>query len=160
MGELAAAALAYAERGWRVLPLHDVSGGGCSCARGERCATPGKHPRLRKWQEWASADPGTVGGWWRQWPSANVGVLTGAASGIVVLDLDPRNGGNETLIGYLAANGPLPAMAVVETGGGGLHYYFDHPGGQVKGCDLGPGLELKADGQFVAAPPSLTGEAA
>ena len=75
MDELAAAALALAERGWKVLPLHDVMRGACSCARGERCATPGKHPRLRKWQEWASADAGTVGGWWRQWPSANVGVF-------------------------------------------------------------------------------------
>jgi Bifunctional DNA primase/polymerase, N-terminal len=45
----------------------------------------------------------------------------------------------------------------VLTGGGGLHYYFAHPGGNVKGRVLASGLELKGDGQFVVTPPSLTG---
>jgi hypothetical protein len=154
MSELAAAALDYAGRGWPVLPLHDVTEGVCSCARGESCLTPGKHPRLRKWREWASTDPGTIGGWWRQWPAANVGILTGAESGLVVLDVDPRNGGFESLAAFL----PLPETVTAVTGGGGRHYYFAHPGGRVQGRDLAEGLELKADGQYVVAPPSRTGE--
>jgi len=153
-GELLAAALAYADRGWRVLPLHDVTRGTCSCANRERCKAPGKHPRLPKWQEWASSDKGTIAGWWKQWPAANVGVKTGADSGIVVLDVDPRNGGFESLAALL----PLPETLTVVTGGGGRHYYFVHPSGVVKGGDLADGVELKADGQYVVAPPSRTGE--
>lgn len=154
-GECLAAALDYAgRRGWRVLPLHDVTRGRCSCAKGDACLTPGKHPRLPKWQEWASIDKALISGWYEQWPSANVGILTGAPSGIVVLDVDPRNGGFESLAKLL----PLPETPTVVTGGGGRHYYFAHPGGVVKGCELADGVELKADGQFVVAPPSVTGD--
>jgi hypothetical protein len=153
-------ALGYAERrGWRVLPLHDVAQGTCSCTRKGACRTPGKHPRLTKWQEWATTDKGTVAGWWKAWPNANIGILTGAASGIVVLDLDPRNGGDETLQRFITEHGPLPKTVTVATGGGGFHFYFAHPGGRIASCELGPGLELKADGGFVIGPPSLTGEA-
>ena len=56
-GDLLAAALDYARRGWRVLPLHDVTAGVCSCRDGEACRTPGKHPRLAKWQHVASTTP-------------------------------------------------------------------------------------------------------
>jgi hypothetical protein len=157
MSALLAAALDYAGRGWHVFQLHDVSRGHCSCARGERCPTPGKHPLLPKWDQWATIAEGTIRGWWAQRPDANVAVLTGARSGIVVLDVDPRHGGTETLLALVAAHGALPDTPVVETGGGGQHYYFAHPGGRVDGCVLGPGLELKADGQLVVAPPSATG---
>jgi putative DNA primase/helicase len=148
------AALDYADRGWRVLPLHDMSRGVCSCRHGEKCLTPGKHPRLAKWEKWATCDKGTIAGWWKQWPSANVGIKTGADSGLVVLDIDPRHGGFETLAGFL----PLPEGPTVNTGGGGRHFYFADPGGTVKGFDVGDGVELKADAQFVVAPPSRTGD--
>jgi hypothetical protein len=158
MSELLDAALDNARRGWRVIPLHDISRGVCSCRKGAECITPGKHPRLRDWPERASTDANLIGGWWKHWPDANVGILTGAESGLVVLDVDPRNGGSETLDALIVEHGPLPLTPMVETGGGGLHFYFAHPGGRVRGRELGPGLELKADGQFVVAPPSLTGE--
>lgn len=158
-GEPLVAALGYAERGLRVIPLHDVTQGHCSCQKRERCPTPGKHPRLTAWEKKATTNRGTITGWFSHWTDAGVGIVTGAASGLLVLDVDPRNGGTETLRRFVAEHGPLPETAVVETGGGGLHYYFAHPGGRVEGRELGPGLELKGEGQLVVAPPSLTGEA-
>ena len=156
-GDVLAAALECAGRGLYVLLLHDIVTGVCSCRDGAACGTPGKHPRLSDWPKTASTDPNLIAGWWAHWQHANVGILTGARSGIVVLDVDPRHGGDDSLAALVAEHGPLPDTPTVLTGGGGLHYYFRHPGGKVKGRDLAPGLELKADGQFVVAPPSLTG---
>jgi len=40
------------------------------------------------------------------------------------------------------------------TGGGGYHLFFKYPGGKLKG-KLGAGIDVKSDGGFVAAPPSV-----
>lgn len=158
VGDMLAAALAYVARGWCVLPLHELISGSCSCSRRAGCKTPAKHPRIDDWRNAASNDPEQVGTWWSRWPHANIGVLTGARSGLVVLDVDPRHGGDDALAAMLATTGPLPDGPIVLTGGGGVHYYFAHPGGVVRGSVIAPGLELKGDGQFVVAPPSGTGE--
>jgi hypothetical protein len=157
-GDLLAAALDYAARGWCVLPLHDVTRGACSCVDGTACKTPGKHPRLANWTKIATTDAGTIAGWWRGWPSANVGILTGRRSDLVVLDVDPRHGGNESLAALVAEHEGLPETVAVETGGGGRHFYFRCPPGteRVRSVTLAGGLELKADGTFVVAPPSRT----
>lgn len=156
-----AATLDYARRGWCVLPLHDLLSGVCSCPKAAACATPGKHPRILRWQNVASTDVDLIAGWWAGWPSANVGILTGRRSNLVVLDVDPRNGGDRELEQLVAEHGPLPEGPVVRTGGGGWHYYFTCPPGDgpIKSLTLAPGLELKADGTFVVAPPSWTGDA-
>lgn len=157
-GDMLAAALRYAALGWCVIPLHDVAAGRCSCRDGTGCKTPGKHPRINRWQRDASADPNLIAGWWKQWPQANVGILTGERSGLLVLDVDPRHDGEDTLATFEATHGKLPATVTVLTGGGGQHLYFAHPGGKIRSLTLGNGLELKADGTFVVAPPSRTGE--
>jgi hypothetical protein len=155
-GGLLQAALDYAARGWHVLPLHDVTAGRCSCVDGDGCKTPGKHPRVLKWPERAACDVGTISGWWQRWPAANVGILTGERSGLVVLDVDPRHGGDDALYELEREHGPLPVTVEATTGGGGRHIYFKHPGGKLRSFELAPGLELKADGSFVVAPPSRT----
>ena len=157
-GAVLDAALGYAARGWPVLALHDVVLGRCSCLKGAECATPGKHPRFRNWPQFASCDPQLIRGWWKGWPSANVGVLTGRRSNLVVLDVDPRHGGDEALAVFAAKHGPLPETATVDTGGGGRHFYFLCPPGDepVKSITIATGLELKGDGTFVVAPPSQT----
>jgi hypothetical protein len=78
-------------------------------------------------------------------------------SGLVVLDVDPRHGGEETL--RAAANGGFPVTLTVITGGGGHHYYFAHPGGneRIKNqqpLDGLPGLDRRGDAGYVLAPPS------
>ena len=57
----------------------------------------------------------------------NVGMATGKASDIVVIDIDPRNGGNETFAALKRKLGPLPKTVIVKTGGGGRHLYFKSP---------------------------------
>src|SRR5947207_5105754 len=91
------AALSYAARGWPVMPLHDLIHGHCSCTN-PNCKHPGKHPQIGDWPNTATLDPAQIQRWWHvQYPSANVGILTGARSGLAVLDVDPRNGGDLAL---------------------------------------------------------------
>lgn len=82
------AALDYAARGWRAVPVYEPVKGICSCKRGKECQSPGKHPRLTAWQTKATIEIAQIETWWRQWPSANVGVALGKASGIVDLECD------------------------------------------------------------------------
>ncbi len=116
---LLAAAIAYAELGWRVVPLHQVlpatSGPpGCSCGK-PNCESQGKHPRVRDWPKAASADAGTIRNWWQRWPQANVGVALGSASGLVSIDVDTAAG--EEILATIAG-GELPATAEFRTGKG------------------------------------------
>ena len=85
---------------------------------------------------------------------AAVGLLTGERSGLAVLDVDPRNGGDLALEDLEESYGPLPDTPMVISGGKGPHHYFglDGPLGKF---DPGPGLNLQADGALVVAPPSL-----
>lgn len=142
--------------GWLVLPLHMPLGSGCSCGRSS-CRSSGKHPRTPNGLKDATRAVSVLHQWWGQWPDANVGVLTGAESGIVVLDVDPRHRGDETLRELLAKHGPFPLTPEAATGGGGSHVYFAHPGIQVSNSagSVGGGLDVRADGGFVVAPPSL-----
>ncbi len=151
----AAAALAYARRGWAVLPCHNPPSGGCSCAN-PCCTSPAKHPRTRRGLHDATTELGAVRRWWRRWPEANVGVRTGAISGLVVLDVDPDHGGEASLGELVDAYEDLPATLEVRTGGGGRHLYFAHPGGRVANSAgvLGLGLDVRDDGGYILAPPS------
>jgi hypothetical protein len=98
----------------------------------------------------------TIRDWWRRWPGANVGIATGARSGIVALDVDPRAGGDDSLAELVNRYGPLPETIEALTGGGGQHFLFRHPGGLVK-CRTGfmPGLDVKADGGYIVGEPSM-----
>ena len=149
------AALGYASRGWAVLPCHHITGSGCSCHHAD-CSSPGKHPRTRTGLHEATTDTDRIGAWWRRWPHANVGINTGRASGLVVLDVDPDHGGITTLRKLVAERGRLPSGLRARTGSGGWHLYFAHPGGTVPNSAgrLGPGLDIRGDGGYVIAPPS------
>lgn len=150
----AAAARRLAARGWSVIPMHSVTGGRCSCRR-VRCASPGKHPRIR-WEPWMlrAATPAELDAWWERWPDANVGVVTGWVSAVVVLDVDPRHGGEASLDELQATHGPLPDTVTSLTGGGGRHLWFAHPEHLVPSRPLAPGIDLKAEGGLVVVPPS------
>ena len=90
-------------------------------------------------------------------PNFNLGVATGKTSGIVVIDIDPRNGGNETLAALKRKLGPLPETVTVNTGGGGTHLYFEAPKKRLRSVAIGKGVDFLADGKYVVAPPSLHG---
>ncbi|HVT77852.1 MAG TPA: bifunctional DNA primase/polymerase [Acidimicrobiales bacterium] len=153
------AAHVYAVRGWPVFPCHTPADlpGACTC-RVEGCGSPGKHPRVAGGLNAATVDPAQVDAWWSRWPIANVGIRTGADSGLVVVDVDPDHDGERSLERLAAEHGELPEGRVVRTGSGGRHLYFRHPGGLVRndaGRKLGPGLDIRGDGGYVIAPPSL-----
>ena len=156
------AALAYTERGWEVFPLYTANPGACSCRQRRHCPHPGKHPLTRHGVHDATTDDTTVRGWWSAWPSANIGVATGVLSDLLVIDVDPANGGDHSLAHLQNLMGSLPPTLTVKTGGGGLHLWYRHPGGILRNTagrlagvaeDL-PGLDLRGDGGYVVAPPS------
>ncbi len=148
------AALWYAEQGWHVFPLYEISRGQCSCAAGSRCGAPGKHPRSAKGFKDATTDAAIIQRWFRQWPAAGIGIATGL-SGIVVLDIDPRNQGDKTLAQLLAEHGALPHTPRILTGGGGEHFYFRKPAGDFDSFVLAQGIDVKSDGGYVVAAPTM-----
>lgn len=81
---------------------------------------------------------------------------TGAPSGLVVIDVDPTHGGDDTLKKIEEKHGAFPPGRTVRTGSGGMHLYFQHPGHKMANTAgrLGPGIDTRADGGYVLAPPS------
>ena len=143
MGEDSAerAALAYLRRGWAVVPIE----------------AGGKRPLVR-WEEFQHRLPlpSDVGAWFRRWPNANIGIVTGKVSGLAVVDIDPRHGGDEALAALEREYGALPLTVEVLTGGGGRHLYFTSSGEVLRSrVALAPGVDLRAEGGLVVAPPSI-----
>lgn len=159
------AALTLTRRGWRVFPLHSpkigAKGCKCSCCCLE-CDNVGKHPRTLHGLKDGTVDEPQIREWWGKWAEANVGIVTGAESGLVVIDVDDRKDGAETLADLEEENGRLPDTAEVETGGGGRHILFKHPGGRIANTvgtsgerALGRGLDCRGDGGYIVAVTSL-----
>ena len=159
MNLLREAALGYAHRGWRVFPLHGIVNGTCTCGRSD-CTSAGKHPLVRRGLYEATTDPRQIQSWWRRWRSANVGIATGAVSGIVVIDVDLP-----TAFGSLGAliEAELPKTLTGFTGGGGVHLIYSssdetlgNSAGRLPGLDGElPGIDLRGNGGYVVAPPSI-----
>ncbi|MFD6972192.1 bifunctional DNA primase/polymerase [Streptomyces sp. NPDC059949] len=153
----------YGKRGWRVLPLHNVVNGKCTCGNPKQdpkhdFKQGGKHPVHGAWQDNATTDDQQITAWWSQRPNANIGIATGEASGIFVLDVDPDSGGFDSLTALQAKYGDLPDTFLDETGSGGLHFFWNWPGFNPRNSagKLGPGLDIRAEGGQVVAPPSVS----
>ena len=136
-------ALAYARRGFYVLPLVD------------------KKPLIDGGYKAATNDELIIGRWWGEWPKANIGIATGVTSGVLVVDVDPRNGGVESfkklrslLVAQSSDNLGTP---VVRTGGGGFHVYYECrvPMRSREFKEDYPGIDILADKKYVVAPPSI-----
>lgn len=132
--ELRDAALLYAARGWSVIPVGRVAS---------------KLP-LQNWKHLQDnrSNQDQICRWWER-SRHNIGIVTGAISGIIVLDVDSEDGYRE-----IEAHGGLPLTLSCSTGKG-RHYYFLHPGFIVHNFARKlPGLDLRGDGGYVLAPPS------
>ncbi len=150
-----ATALGYARRGWSVFPLAWPTETGCSCGDAT-CSSPAKHPHGKLAPHGlkdATTDAATIRQWWTAAPDANIGINT-EASGLVVLDVDPRHGGDTSLEQLEAITGPIET-ANVHTGGGGRHFIYQANGTPILSRPLDreryPGLDVKACGGYVVA---------
>jgi hypothetical protein len=136
----AAYAQAYIALGWSVLPLDP----GTKKPLG-RLVPNGFHD--------ATADTDTAARWWAANPDAGIGVAL-KASGLVAVDIDPRNGGLFTMERLEAEHGPLVSDVLAYTGGGGEHRVFASQLVEGLPGKLGDGVDLKADG-YIAVEPTL-----
>jgi hypothetical protein len=137
------AAQRYAARGWPVFPLN----------------TGGKTPRTKNGLHAATRDREKISKWWQKWRSANIGVQTGAESGLVVLDVDVKNGqpGLQSLAELERQHGRLETLRA-HTPTDGLHLFFRAPA-QVVQNRVGflPGLDLRGQGGYIVVAPSRVG---
>lgn len=152
-------ALRYVALGWAVLPLYGLSAGRCACGAfpcGKDNRSAGKHPHrdlVPHGVHDASKDEARVRDWFARVPGANVGIATGAASGFDAVDVDPRNGGDDTLADAERKHGKLPDTALQLTGGGGYHYLLAHdPDARLR--SPGRGIDIKSTGGYIVAEPS------
>lgn len=131
----------YARNGWAVVPV----------------AAGAKAPTLKGWQ--ALQPAGVKETLARVGDAKCVGIVTGASSGLVVLDLDAKHGLEAILDGLKESHGAAWLDTyTVQTAGGGVHLYYQHPGGIVRNATrLGgrDGVDVRGDGGQVVAPPSL-----
>lgn len=130
-------ALEYARRGFSVIPI-----------RGD------KKPHIR-WEEFQKrrATEEEIRSWWGKWPTAMIGIVTGAVSGILVIDCDSE-------VGYRAIQELLPdsiVIPVARTPRGGWHLYFVFYPGLTIGAGVMPGVDFRGEGGYIVAPPSVNG---
>lgn len=115
-----------------------------------------KVPDTRHGHRDAVSDPLKVTAMFSGRPNANLGIRTGQESRSVVLDVDPRHGGDQSLAQVEAKCGALPTTVTCNTGGGGQHFYFQHPGERLASrAGVRRGLDVRGDGGYVVAPPSI-----
>ena len=134
------AALGYAARGIPVFPLRPRS----------------KAPATAHGFKDAVTDAAQIEAWWGASPNANIGIPNGSASGIWVLDIDPRNDASNAW-GQLVDRYGEPLTHTVRTGSGGRHYYFRTDDRLIKRRKTRyPGVEICGEGGYVVAPPSVT----
>lgn len=148
-------ALAYARLGWHVFPCHYINPTTNHCSCGQECKSPAKHPfsqLVPRGQDHATTDEATIRSWWGRQPEANIGIFL-APSGLMAIDIDPRNGGWDTIDALEAQHGPIASDVTQFTGGGGEHRVFCLPtnSGSLPG-KLGPGVDVKINGYIMAEP--------
>lgn len=151
-------ALALTREGMAVFPVYgiDEETGACLCVAGASCPNAGKHPMTKHGHTDATTDEEQIRQWWTASPRANIGINC-KASNIIVVDTDPRSGGDLSLATLEEDNEPLPATRTVLTsyqdGIRGEHKYFRAPPGEYLVKDsAGAGIDIKFKGYVVAAP--------
>ena len=122
----------------------------------------GKRPLTSHGWKDASRDRRQIEDWWSEYPDANIGIATGEINGLLVIDVDIKHDqgkfGDESLEDLETELGNLPHTWTALTGSGGLHYYFKYPKGhEIRNSvtQLAPGIDVRANGGYIVAPPSI-----
>lgn len=149
---VAVAAETYARLGLMPIPVHGIRDGRCACGK-LKCPSPGKHPVGDEWQKRATLDLDHVRDAFRG-HRGNIGIYLG--NRFVLIDAD----GDEGIASALALGEFPPTLEAVSGSGKGRHWIFRLADDQDphaitdRSKKVGPGLDVKIRGQFVA-PPSL-----
>lgn len=152
-------ALLYGRFGLRVFPVHSAREGRCTCGDAA-CKSPAKHPLTKHGYRDATCDPEGIRDLFKRHPWANVAIAT-EQSRLVILDVDPKNGGVESLARLKAEIGKEAFdSATARTGGGGSHTYYEANSTLIKSVanafgDELPGLDTRAKGGYAVAPLSI-----
>lgn len=139
------AAIKYAtEYGWAVFPVSALT----------------KKPLTPHGCKDAKKSVGAIKAWWRKWPDASVGVATGSASNLLVIDedIDEEKGlnGYESMRDWQAEHGELPETVRAITGRGGAHSYYHYEGNDIGNrAGILEGVDVRGEGGYVVAPPSI-----
>jgi putative DNA primase/helicase len=135
--------LNFASKGFKIFP----------------CIQNGKKPLTSHGFKDASSDNKTITDWWTKHQSANIGLVTGKAANLVVVDVDVKNNaGGIASLEILQDECGVFDTRTVTTPSGGMHYYFSYPQGVdiIKNrINLRPGIDIRADGGYVIAPGSI-----
>jgi putative DNA primase/helicase len=151
-GDIVGAALKYASRGWHVFPSPPGT---------KMSYKSAKNSDGRKWG--ATTDHDEIRGDWSEWPRANLGIATGALSGLFVIDLDTPEGhdgkdGVGTFEKWIEEHSELPPTIQARTPSGGLHLYFKWPDDlivQTSAGKLAEGIDIRGDRGIVLGVPSV-----
>lgn len=113
-----------------------------------------KRPLLKSWKLYQThpATEQQLEEWWALWPEANIGIVTGQVSGITVIDIDAYKPG-------AADPNVFPKTHSISTGNKGVHLYYKYQPGLTISANAYPQyphLDIRSDGGFIVAPPSVT----
>jgi putative DNA primase/helicase len=135
------AALSYAERGIPVFP----------------CNPRDKRPLTEHGFKDATTDRTQIISWWTTSPGAMIGMPTGSATRYLVVDIDPRHGGDVNLQKLMQASGVTDHLGrKIKTGSGGQHLYYKNDTRFTigKGDNEIAGIDHRGEGGYVIVPPS------
>ena len=145
----------YINLGYAIFPAYSAINSNCTCGNPD-CKSKGKHSKIGEGPFAATKSIKKIETMNQLWLNSNIGIATGKISGIVVLDIDPRDRGDEVLRLFEAKYKKLPVTVTALSGGGGLHYYFKYPDFDIPSRNaLRLGFDFKSDGDWVVAPPSV-----
>jgi hypothetical protein len=153
-------ALDMAEQGLAVFPVYGCADGVCHCRKGSECRSAGKHPiptLTPRGVKNATTDKATIRRWFAKEPHANLAWAMGGNLRLIGVDVDPRSGGDASLCDLVEAHGDdWLETFTVRTGSLGTHFIFRLPEGvESHRAKLAPGIDLKAEGGYLVAPPSV-----
>lgn len=151
-------AIDYLDAGLRLIPIHPVISGKCACGN-PNCQAAHKHPLRANWQNQRLVDSATLHDVWMSVYRCQ-GLGWALDKDHIVIDVDPRNGGNESLIALQQDTGldiTVACNAIVKTGGGGIHFYFKKDESNLgwKLPEKYKGIDIKQAGGFVIIAESM-----